>query len=247
MSIVSFFRREWSLTARRPSRVLNLFRPGKLKAYLDFQKLRQLSRESWARSDHRTATRQVGSYEEYVRLQQSKLQYLDLSSHEARFRSALRGRLDELGVVERNWRVLCLGARLGAEVAAFRDLGCFAVGVDLNPGRDNPWVLYGDFHRLEYPDGCVDAIYSNSLDHCFELGKVLAEVHRLVRTDGFFVVEADPGAKDEDGVEPDLWATFQWETVDGLRRSIEEAGFIFVSSDRFAYPRHGTRLLFRKG
>jgi SAM-dependent methyltransferase len=184
------------------------------------------------------------SYEDYIRLQQSKLQYLDLASHEARFRKALGERMQASGLVSAGTRVLCLGARLGAEVAAFRDLGAFAVGVDLNPGTDNPWVLYGDFHDLEYPDACLDLIYSNSLDHCLEPGKVLAEVRRLVRTDGHFLVEADPGEQDPNGAEPDMWATFQWKTVESLRELVEGRGFLLVSRAGFDYPRSGTALLF---
>ena len=47
--------------------------------------------------------------------------------------------------------MLCLGARLGTEVRALHNLGYFAIGIDLNPGVDNPYVLMGDFHKLVFP------------------------------------------------------------------------------------------------
>ena len=56
----------------------------------------------------------------------------------------------------------------------FIDHGAFAVGIDLNPGRDNRWVVIGDFHALQYADASVDVVYTNSFDHVFELERVLA-------------------------------------------------------------------------
>jgi hypothetical protein len=38
-------------------------------------------------------------------------------------------------------RVLCIGARLGGEVRAFKSLGALAVGIDLNPGGYNMDVI----------------------------------------------------------------------------------------------------------
>lgn len=245
MKLSSIIAKEFSETIRRPSRLLNVLRIDRLKRFINFQRVRLLSRETWSRQADSLSARQLGSYEDYLQLQRSKLEYLELGGHEARFRTALRERLRDLEIVERGWRVLCLGARLGGEVAAFRDLGCFAFGVDLNPGPDNPWVLYGDFHKLEYPNHCVDAMYSNSLDHCLEPDKVLSEVKRLLKPGGHLVIEADPGVDDPNGIAPDMWATFQWSTVDALKRSIELAGLEFISGADFEYPRNGTRLLFK--
>lgn len=245
MGLGNFLRREWASTLNRPSRLFNIFRPARLGSYLKFQKLRMLSRESWSSRNGGLATREVDSYDDYLALQRSKLQYLDLGQHEVRFRSALRERLSRTGVVNASARVLCLGARLGAEVAAFRDAGCFAFGIDLNPGADNPWVLYGDFHHLAYPDSCVDIVYTNSLDHCLEPVRVLREIHRILTAQGSLIIEADPGVRDQDGIAPDMWATFQWESVAALKREVSKQGFSLVAESGFEYPRHGTMLVFR--
>jgi SAM-dependent methyltransferase len=245
MKLTQILAQEVVETLKRPSRLLHAANPRRLASFLKFQRLRLTAGGPWSgQGEGALATRKMNSYDDYIRLQQSKLQYLDLASHEGRFRKALRERTKEFGLLSRGTRVLCLGARLGAEVAAFRDLGAFAVGVDLNPGTDNPWVLYGDFHHLEYPDGCLDLVYSNSLDHCLEPQKVLAEVRRLLRPDGHFLVEADPGEQDPNGAEPDMWATFQWKTVESLREMVEGQGFVLASKAGFDYPRNGTALLF---
>jgi SAM-dependent methyltransferase len=247
MRLASILAHEVRETLRRPSRLLNLFRLDRLTRFLSFQRVRRLSRDRWGGIATGMAAREVGSYEDYVRLQRSKLEYLDLSGHEDRFRTVLRERMRALGVVAPGARVLCLGARRGGEVAAFRDLGCFAVGIDLNPGADNPWVLYGDFHRLEFADACVDVVYSNSLDHSLDLSRLLGEARRVLVPGGRLVVEADPGAEDPDGAAPDLWATLRWSTVAALRERIEAEGLSFVAAHPFAYPRHGTCLLFTSG
>jgi SAM-dependent methyltransferase len=217
-----------------------------LARYARFMRIRWMARGDWRQGDGEVASRVFGSYDQYLKLQKSKLAYLDLNAHERKFRSTLAARMREGGLVTPRARILCLGARLGAEVAAFRDLGAFAVGVDLNPGFENPWVLYGDFHRLEFPDGCVDLVYSNSLDHCFDLARVLAEVQRVLVRDGLFVVEADPGEREQNGIEPDLWASFKWPTIDSLVCRIEDCGFSLRSRSHFQYPRGGTCLVFER-
>ena len=85
------------------------------------------------------------------------------------------------------------GARLGTEVRALHRLGHFAVGIDLEPGPDNHYVLPGDFHHIVFPDGSIDAIYTNALDHVFDLERVLGEVARLLRPGGLFIADIELG------------------------------------------------------
>ena len=125
--------------------------------------------------------RQFASYEDYVDVQRSKLGFVDLENHEPRFREALANRIAASRFVSKGACVLCLGARLGGEVRAFLDCGCFAVGIDLNPGDNNSVVLHGDFHQLVFPDQSVDVVFTNSLDHCFDLNQVCREVLRVLK------------------------------------------------------------------
>jgi len=83
--------------------------------------------------------------------------------------------------------ILCLGARLGTEVRALRELGyARAIGVDLYPLSD--LVEFGDFHNLHHDDDSFDGVYSNSLDHCYELKKVLLEAERVLKPNGVMVL-----------------------------------------------------------
>jgi SAM-dependent methyltransferase len=247
MRVLDLIAAELRETWKRPARLTALFSPSRLANGLRFQRVRWLAGGGWNDTKAGTSARQFSSYEDYVRLQQSKLGYLDLAAHEQKFRKALGERLATSSLSCRGARAICLGARLGAEVAAFRDQGAFAIGVDLNPGKDNPWVVFGDFHNLQFADSSVDVMYSNSLDHCFDLARVLAEVRRLLTSDGRLLVEADPGVDDPNGENPDLWATFGWKSIDALVSKITAEGFELVDRADFDYPRQGTGLNFRVG
>ena len=238
--------KEIQATVARPSRVRHLFSIERLKRYVRFHQVSMKASGGWQSTSTVNVTgRRYKSYEDYIELQALKLDYIDLRAHEKRFRSILKQRLQDLEFICRGQSVLCLGARLGAEVRAFIDVGCFAVGIDLNPGEHNPYVLYGDFHNLPMADSSVDVVYSNSIDHAFELDGMVAEIIRVLRPDGHIILEPDPGTKDVDGIEPDLWAAQSWTTIDNLIKYLEELGLKLTSRRPFEYPRNGEQLIFR--
>jgi SAM-dependent methyltransferase len=122
--------------------------------------------------------------------------------------------------------VLCLGARLGGEVRAFREMGCFAVGIDLNPGENNTLVLYGDFHHIQFANSSLDIVFTNSLDHVLYLANLLAEVKRILKPGGIFFIESKVGyANRPGGRMSDHWDCFEWETIKKLQAAIEAGGF----------------------
>ena len=234
---------ELSNTLKRPRRLLKIFDKPTWVRYLKLKRLESHTSENW-RNDSRAGgleARPFDSYEDYLELQKSKLEYLDLSNQEVRHRRVLKERLGALDCIDGNQRVLCLAARLGGEVWAFRDLGCFAVGIDLNPGQGNSCVHYADFHDLPYSENCVDIVFTNSLDHAFDLGRVMKEVKRVLKADGRFILEADPGGGD---AAADLWQSIRWERTEDLARLICEQGLKVEASSRFDYPRGGVQFIF---
>jgi len=85
---------------------------------------------------------------------------------------------------------LCLGARLGEEVKSFLDLGFeHSIGVDLHPGPDNPYVVEGDFHHLKFEDKNFSIVYTNSIDHVFNLNQVIEECSRVLEDHGIVIIE----------------------------------------------------------
>jgi SAM-dependent methyltransferase len=136
--------------------------------------------------------RDYDSYEEYVEHQRQKLREILLIGHgfsnrsvaEARLRFYRRFRQLPL-LLPRDATILCLGARQGTEVEVLRQLGFRnAYGIDLEPGPDNPLVRTGDFNRLQEPDGSIDLLYSNSVDHAPDLDAFFSEHARVLKPNG---------------------------------------------------------------
>jgi SAM-dependent methyltransferase len=141
------------------------------------------------------AQRKYASYDDYVKHQSSKLDRIHdrLQAREDEDMTMFLERFQGCPALADAQTVLCLGARLGTEVMALHKLGRFAVGIDLNPGPDNEYVLKGDFHKIVFPDTSLDAVYCNALDHVYDLEKVLGEVGRLLRPGGIFVADIISG------------------------------------------------------
>lgn len=134
--------------------------------------------------------RQYASYEEYLHHQAEKLGKVGESivQGDREYEELLVSRYASLS----DWHgksILCLGARLGGEVRAFKTLGALAIGIDIEPGEKNYHVLHGDFHNLLFPDECFDFAFTNVIDHVFDLDQFLKETSRILKHNGIFWVE----------------------------------------------------------
>ncbi len=189
--------------------------------------------------------REYADRAEYLSHQAAKLDDLlvarpeCLATQDAAFTEALAGRIPQL---RRGATVLCLGARTGAEVKAFLQRGCFAVGMDINPGPRNQYVLAGDFHRLTFPDGCADAVYTNALDHVFDLPMVLAEVRRVLKPDGLFVAEIAHGNLDPGGQAAGEYESLWWDRAEDVVAIVDTSGFVVSSRCNFTVPWAGLQV-----
>ncbi len=210
-----------SLILRLRDRLMPGFR-ARREAHKQKRRREVFSSERWERGES-LAQRHYQSYQDYLDHQAEKLDRI----HDRRVRKEalavedFRSRFEGCAPLGDARTVLCLGARLGAEVRALRDLGHFAIGIDLNPGLDNDYVCHGDFHDLKYPDGSVDAVYTNALDHVFDLARVVKEVHRILGPGGLFIVDMLPGY--EEGFIPGEYEATHWRRSDDLLAAIAEA------------------------
>jgi SAM-dependent methyltransferase len=198
--------------------------------------------ERWDPAGDAFQKRSYRSYEAYVEHQKAKLETHEFGKYDTQFRAALR---DRLSVLEIDWpgrNVLCLAARIGTEVKAFLDLGATAIGIDLNPGPDNPYVVHGDFHDLQFAPGSMDVAYTNSLDHAFDIGRIAQEVLKVLKLDGVFIVEAAHGR--DQGVNPGFFESFFWKNLDELIRGIEKTGFKVTRRTPITYPWPGEQICF---
>ena len=121
--------------------------------------------------------------------------------------------------------VLCIGARLGGEVRAFKNIGALAVGIDLNPGSDNEFVLHGSATALQFASGVFDVVYTNILDHVDDLTTFYTESKRVMKPSALFMIDIDQNAPDEWSVR-DLRGE-----VPNFIQTIEGEGFVLLTND----------------
>jgi len=145
--------------------------------------------------------RDFGSYEAYVHAQGGKARGRgpELAASRPAQTKGFVAVLREAPPHLKPGRVLCLGARTGAEVDAFQRYGFKgSVGIDLHPLAKD--VQVGDWHSMpEFPDGSFDNVYSNSFDHCLYPEKACAEITRILSPGGrFYLMASDKGLKDDE-------------------------------------------------
>ncbi len=231
---------------RNPSRLKEALRPRRWRQFLGVLNFYSRTGNRWRTDAHEAAfqKRIYLGYQDYLEHQQTKLRHLDLSRHESDYRRLLRERLAQSGRLKKGAIVLCLGARRGAEVRAFHDHGCFAVGLDLDPGEENPHVLPGDFHAVPFQAESIEVVFTNSLDHVFAVDRFIGEIRRVLKPSGMLIVEAIAGRAE--GTAPDAYASFWWDSVDDVVALFEKNGFRLFHRKPFAEPWPGEQLCFEK-
>ncbi|OVA01199.1 Methyltransferase type 11 [Macleaya cordata] len=84
-------------------------------------------------------------------------------------------------------KALCIGARVGQEVAALKRIGVAdSVGIDLVPYP--PLVLKGDFHDQPFENNTFDFEFSNVFDHALYPSKFVGEIERTLKPGGVCVL-----------------------------------------------------------
>lgn len=192
--------------------------------------------------------RKYVDYRSYVRHQASKLG--EKAAHNLTTENCVQGFVKQLlplksllGSHRRTGhRVLCLGARRGAEVLAFRRLGFEnAYGIDLNPGTQKPGsfqvpalrglVLRADFMACPFLSDSFGVLFTNSVDHVFELGAFVAECRRLLRPHGILIMCLPP--KNEGG----RWECLFWTSWKNVVRFFERRKWRVLKRQRLSSAR----------
>ncbi|KAH1044117.1 hypothetical protein AAZX31_09G195600 [Glycine max] len=84
-------------------------------------------------------------------------------------------------------KALCIGARVGQEVEALRQIGVVdSVGMDLVPYP--PLVMKGDFHNQPFQNDTFDFEFSNVFDHALYPQRFVAEIERTLKPEGVCVL-----------------------------------------------------------
>ena len=192
--------------------------------------------------------RKYETYDAYVDHQKSKLDNVGnihewLKKYDVVFREVLNGRLKETQIDFKGKSVLCLAARIGTEVKSFFDQGAFAVGMDLNPGKESKYVVHGDFHNIQFPNDSVDFVFTNSFDHSIKPEKLISEILRVLKKDGSLIMDIA-------GTPPGSYECLDWKSIDDVINFFLSKGFTI--SRRMKFERgngmlwHGEQVIFKK-
>ncbi|KAL6193221.1 hypothetical protein ACLB2K_034305 [Fragaria x ananassa] len=96
-------------------------------------------------------------------------------------------RLKQEELLSNNSRALCIGARVGQEVAALKRVGVEdSIGMDLVPYP--PLVVEGDFHNQPFENDTFEFEFSNVFDHALYPRKFVAEIERTLKAGGVCVL-----------------------------------------------------------
>lgn len=129
-------------------------------------------------------------------------------------------------------RILCLGARFGEEVQAFRELGYHAFGIDLF-ADESDLVVRGDWNAMPFDDSSYDVVYTNSVDHSFSLDAEIKEICRVLSLSGIVIIDLAiqhcHAAGDErikaKFANPDRYEAMLWNNDNDVIAPFEKAGF----------------------
>ncbi len=146
--------------------------------------------KNFKKTENGLIVRDYKNYEEYLIHQKEKLNKKTdkIKEYDKIYENIIYKRyLDKFNFS--NKHMLCLAARLGGEVRAFKKMGANCLGIDLNPGINNKDVIEGDFHNLKFNDENFDLLFSNSIDHSYNLELYLKEAYRVLKKDGIFILE----------------------------------------------------------
>ncbi|KAJ4974940.1 hypothetical protein NE237_008114 [Protea cynaroides] len=84
-------------------------------------------------------------------------------------------------------KALCVGARVGQEVAALQRIGVSdSIGMDLVPYP--PLVVAGDFHNQPFANETFDFEFSNVFDHALYPSSFVGEIERTLKPGGICVL-----------------------------------------------------------
>lgn len=235
-------------TFKNPLRIFNIFDSQKRIGWFRSYQPENQPRDWENRENFRF--KKYDTYEEYVQHQKSKLDrileegekhWFNQNNYDLTYRTHLRDRLKPY-LTNRGLNVLCLAARLGTEVKAFIDLGCFAIGIDLNPGLENHYVVVGDFHNIQYADKSLDIVFTNSFDHALYPEKILQEISRVLKPNGRFMTDVASIYSNQGTYE-----AFSWSSIEDLVSLIEKFNLKIIHQEEISYPfKGGNFLIFEK-
>jgi len=170
-------------------------------------------------------SRDYDTHEEYIEHQGGKLNNYSryVESLDKKYEGIVMDRYQGLFKFKGK-SMVCLGARLGGEVKAFKRLGALAIGIDINPGEKNEHVLYGDFHEIKFENRTFDFIFCNAIDHVLYMDVFLDECARVLKPKGVMLFEVAIQAMGDHEV-------IDTQDIEPIKKALSESFTITQESD----------------
>lgn len=210
------------------------------RAYVGFLRARFELQDTWVSAEGGLTGRPYRSYQQYIRHQISKPAHAD-PDDARRFRDRLRTGLKGAGLLEPGLSVLCLGVGGGEEMDAFEGGGRLVIGIELHPNLGGDDYVRADFQRIPFRSSSMDIVYTNSLDHAFDVDLVIGEMRRVLKGGAVAIVDVSLGARE--GSPPGVYESVWWDRVDDLLRRF--TGFTEVRREAFVTPWNGITVVLR--
>ena len=132
------------------------------------------------------------SYSEYCKHQKSKALLENvLEDHKLKWNDRVDYFINEfkdLNLPNKS-NVLCIASRYGEEVEALKKLNHNAIGIDLIEFK--PYTIKMDMHKLEFEDGSFDVVYTNAIDHSYDIKKCIKEMIRVLKEEGTIIIKIE--------------------------------------------------------
>jgi len=178
-------------------------------------------------------------YDKYVETQKIKtVDYLNSRKRDRQYndiKNRFSNRNEYLLKYAKFGKVLCIGAKTGAEVQAFNELGFEAIGIDLVECK--PYVIAMDMMDMKF-NYKFDIIYTNAIDHAFDVVKFIKEIKNNIVELGIVVIDWNHNAKGTIGA----WEAVNLEDCEEIVSLFEDAGFRFLEKPELPkrYGCHGS-------
>lgn len=140
--------------------------------------------------------RNYENYNKYVEHQSSKIKHKKVKASASSFEYVKKFEEEFKSIFHfiPDGKIICLGARTGAEIQALRNIGFYDVmGIDLEPApmNENVNVVKGDFHNIQFKNNSFECAYINCIDHCLDLRKVFSEIFRILGNNGILILRCE--------------------------------------------------------